>query len=283
MRPAAPRLLDPSGPLAFPTVGGAQASRPNLLPPMEQPITPGTPGTPAPGTAPIEPGTSTQLDPSKFVTQEAFNGAAAMISRMNKALESFTAQKPLAEQLAELGLIEKGDDGSYKPRGATTPQPGGKKPEDDPTARELAALKKQLADKDADLEARDRRAAELDRNRAVTAALGKAGAVNPDRDFIHVAGNVIKNENGEYVVRGKGVYGEDVDTPLEAFAADWLKKNPELMRATTMPGSGAPAKTGQPGGAASGARLIPSSQWKDMNWYAANRSKFLTGEYARGE
>jgi hypothetical protein len=230
-------------------------------------------------------GTNQQFDPTKFVSQEAFNGTAALITRMHKTLEGLTGQKPLADQLAELGLIEKADDGTFRPRSTQPDTKSRKGEEDDPLARELKALKKQLAEKDAAIEKEQAKAAEVDRNRAVIAALAKAQAINPDRDFIHVAAQVAKNDAGAYVVKTKGQYGEDVELPLEAYATEFLKKNPELQRSTTPTGSGTPPGGAKPqqGTAPNGAKLIPASQWKDMGWYAANRAKFLTGEFVRGE
>lgn len=235
-------------------------------------------GTGATGSQTGTPGTGS-LDPSKFVSVEDFGKTAAMIRGLQKTIENLSTGALTADKLAELGLLEKGDDGSFKPRSAA---PGDKKPAppaDDPLKKELDALKKQLADKDAEVESERRKVEETERNRAVIAAMSKAGAVNADRDFVHLAGKVVKSEKGGYVVKGADKYGSEIEIPLEQFTGSWLKENPELLRAQAGSGTGSrPGQGGQQGG-----NVIPKEVWKDPAWYQANRAKVISGELQLGQ
>jgi hypothetical protein len=226
------------------------------------------------------PGTgSTQLDPSKFVSTEDFGKTAAMIRGLQKTLETLAGTAMTAEKLVEMGLAEKGDDGTYKPRSAQ--QEPGKKPAaaDDPLRKELDLLKKQLADKDAAIAAEQKKLEENERNRAVIAALSKAGAVNAERDYVHLAGKVERTDQG-FTVKGKDKYGTEVPIPIEEFAAGWLKDNPELLRAQA--GSGSGTMPGRDAGTGGG-NVIPKDVWKDPVWYQANRAKVLSGELQLGK
>lgn len=147
---------------------------------------------------------------------------------------------------------------------------------------EFEALQRKLAEKDRLLEERDQQAETDKRNSAVRAALAKAGAINPDRDLVHVAAKVQKIGDG-YGSKGRDKWGAEVDISLDDLANAFLTDNPELKKGTAQPGSGTPAGGNASGSTAGGAKIIPTSQWQDMNWYAQNRAKFMSGEYVRGE
>ena len=191
--------------------------------------------TPTPGST----GDPSQNTP-QFVTQEAFNGTAAMIGRMNKTLETLSGGMLTFDKLAEVGLLDKQADGTFKPKtAAATPSP---KPAGDPPEwkAETDRLNAEIKKRDDALAAERRRTAETEQRSAIVDALNKAGAVNAGRDFIHVT-DIRKNAAGQYVQSTKDQYGADVDVPLEQAAANFLKSNPELAKAQGRPGSGTPA------------------------------------------
>ena len=87
-------------------------------------------------------------------------------------------------------------------------------------------------------------------------------------------------EGKGYVVKGKDKFENEIEIPLAEFAKTWLEANPELAKATVIPGSGTP-KSGSPATGAPGPKRIPRTQWEDMEWFAANSEKFRKGEYVR--
>lgn len=235
-------------------------------------------GTGAPGGQP-NPGTGS-LDPAKFVSVEDFGKTAAMIRGIQKSLETITGAALTADRLAELGLLEKADDGTFRAR-AAGPTPKGAPPADDPVKRDLDQLKAQLKAKDEEIATEKRKAAEAERNRAVVAAMAKAGAVNAERDHVHLAAAVVRAEDGQYVARTKGKYGEDVDVPVEEFVSGWLKANPDLMKAQGGTGTGTLPGQGARGG--HNGNVVPKTTWSDMTWYMQNREKIQRGELVLGD
>jgi len=212
-------------------------------------------------------------DPVAELTKqvEALTGRIVGIS---KAVDAASKHDPLAT-LAEIGLLEKTDSG-YVPK-AGKPKPKDGKPEDDadpPWKAEMTALKRQLTERDEQID-------NITKAQTVQAALAKAGALRPERDAVHLMGSVIKSADGKFVVKGRGKYEEEVDIPVEDYAANWLKDNPELAKATAAGGSGTPGGGGHATGG-NGAKTIPFEQWNDQNFYRANIAKFDSGEYVRG-
>lgn len=246
---------------------------------MPEPNQPGTPGNAQPG-APGTPGTE---DAPKYVTAEDFGKTAALISGMQKTLKDLQSGILTADKLAEFGLLEKDETaGTYKPK-ASQPQSAPKpKNDDDPVVARVKALEKQLADAKREKEDADRRMLETERDRAIIAALTKAGAVNPERDYVHLTSKVARGESG-YSAKGRDQYGSETDLALDDFAEQWLKSNPELRRTAAQSGSGTPHNApGKSGKTASGATVIPRSQWSDMSFFMANKTKFDSGEWVRG-
>ena len=248
---------------------------------MPEPIIP--PGEQAP---PVVPGTG---DAPQYVTTADFGKTAALISGLQKTLRTLVEGNLTADKLVELGLLEKGEsDGLYKPKAPGTkqePKPGQQqRPDDDPVILRVKNLEKQLADAKREGEDADKRVAQSELNRAVIGALTKAGAINPDRDFVHLASKVSKGESG-YTGKGKDKYDQEIDVGVEDFAEAWLKANPELRAAKSQPGSGTPS--GGAGGtgakAPNGATVITRAQWSDMSWFMTNKAKFDKGEYVRGQ
>lgn len=205
-----------------------------------------------------------------------------MIGGLQKTLRDLSGGMLSLDKLAELGLVEKAEDGSFKAKLAVTaPKPAEKKAEDDPITLRVKALEGQLAEEKKAKEQLVKDAETRDLNSAVIAALSKAGAHNPDRDFVHLTAKVLKGANG-YVVAGKDKYGADIELTLDEHADGFLKANPELRKSQQLAGSGTP-----PGGAPAGqmkgtGKVIPKATWSDMNWFAQNSAKFQSGEYLRG-
>ncbi len=207
-----------------------------------------------------------------------------MIGRMNKSLETLASGALTPDKLVELGLLEK-DDTGYKPKAVAAPkepkQPA--RPEDDPVIQRVKTLEQELAnEKKAKAEVQQQSEAS-ERDRAVIAALNKAGAVNADRDVVHVAGKVLKGDKG-YYVKAQDKYGADIQLPLDEAVELFLKANTELRKNAAAPGSGTPPGGGAPGtGPRPGQTVIPKSQWADMAWFSINQAKFHSGEYVRGQ
>jgi len=236
-----------------------------------------------------KPDTST-FDPSKFVSADVFNGTAAQIRRLNDTVTQISQRKALTlDELVEVGLLEKDDEGKFRARSAAPPDTkGGKKDDqlgdDHPAMKRLKALEKQLTDERAEKLTAIENNSKAERKSAVVAALSKEQALNADRDYIHLADRVVKNDAGAFVVKSKDQYGAEAEIPLEAYVkTDFLKANPELFKATAAPGSGTPrGGAGSGGGAGAVGREIPYEQWQDMNFVSANHAKFTSGEYVRG-
>src|SRR6185295_129089 len=102
------------------------------------------------------------------------------------------------------------------------------------------ALKKSLKEREDELAAERQRAAAVEKKNAVIAALTRAGAVNGDRDAVHVLDSVQRNDRGAYVSRTKDDLGLDIEVGLDDFAKKFLAGNPELLRAQSHAGSGTP-------------------------------------------
>jgi hypothetical protein len=217
----------------------------------------------------------------QFVTVEDFGKTAGIISGLQKALKPLSDGTAILGVLEQVGLVVKGDDGKYKPFNAQAAETT--KPDKvDPVKAENEDLKRKLTDHARQLEERDQRAAATDKQAAIVKALQDAGAHNPSRDYVHLLGPVKRNDQGEYYVDGKGKYGEDAQIPLSEFSAAFLAKNPELKSATNKTGSDTKPGASSTGVTATGAKIIPRATWTDMTYYAANREKFISGEYVRG-
>lgn len=221
----------------------------------------------------------------EFLTKAEFGGTAAMISRMNKSLEGLLSGQVSLDKLAELGLLEKAEDGSFKPKPAAAPAQQQQKPpkgeEDNPLIGRVKALESQLSEAKKREDEGKLREVQQELNKSVSAALGKAGAINADRDFVHLASKVKKDDKG-YYVDGKDKYDVEIRIPLDEAADQFLKSNPELAKAKAAAGSGSPSGAGSGTGYTGNGKVIPKAQWGDMTWMAANHAKFLSGEYVRG-
>jgi len=209
-----------------------------------------------------------------FVTAADFGKTAALVGDMKKQLGGMLT----ADTLVEAGMFERGEDGKLKLKAVTPPEPP--KPGTDPNSEatkkfeaELAKMQSQLASERKARETAEAQAIEAERNRTIQEALTKAGAVNPQRDYVHLQSAVKRKDDGTLVAVTKDKWGADIEVPVEEFANQWLTSNPELKRATTQQGSGAPA-----GGGTLPANTVPRSKMQDTNWYMANREKILSGE-----
>lgn len=174
----------------------------------------------------------------EFISKDEFTKTLqAVKGEFSRKLEALTSKMPTLDTFAELGLLEKDEAGSYKPRqsGQQT-----KKTEPSDLEKQVADLRKAITARDEALAKADQDRQTLELKTAVINALGKAGAVNPDRDHVHVISNIKKADSG-YVAKAKDQYGTETDVPLESFVNDWLKSNPELKKASGLPGSGVPA------------------------------------------
>lgn len=233
-------------------------------------------GTGSPGGQAGTPGTGAG---PQYVTVEDFGKTAAMIRGIQKSLETINTSALTADKLAELGLLEKADDGTFHAKQAAQ---GGKDkpPADDPIKRELDALKRQLAAKDEEVASERRKVEQAERTRAVIEALTDAGAINPQRDHVHLVSQIERSEAGEFAAKGRDQYGSEVAIPLKNYVGDWLKANPDLMKAQGGTGTGA-----MPGQGARGTQtgnVVPKAVWTDMSWYARNRDKIMNGEITLG-
>lgn len=240
--------------------------------------TPGQPGTPATGTAPQTPATG---DVPQYVERKDIDGIASQIRKINEAIGKLP--NPL-EALAELGLLEKTSDGKFAVKAPAAPAPAGTpkpKTEDDdsPLAKEVKTLRQQMQDKDNQIEEQKKQSAAQARDRAVIDAMKDAGAYKAERDFVHFREKVVLNEQGQYVVKSKDQYGNDVDQPLKDFIGASVKDNPELFKNASQPGSGTPSGSQA---IPAGSRVIPKSTWSETSFYMANKAKFDSGEFIRG-
>src|SRR5437763_9770925 len=75
--------------------------------------TPGTPGS-TPG---VTPPAQTQNTP-EYLTKEEFNRTAAFIRGLGEKLEGLTKNVPTMDVFVSMGLLEKAEDGTYKPKAA---------------------------------------------------------------------------------------------------------------------------------------------------------------------
>jgi hypothetical protein len=234
-------------------------------------------------------GTGEGFDPQLFVDRKTFDGVAAALRRFEGSLKSIQDAQLTSDKLVELGVLEKAEDGVYRPKAHVAGNgdgPDGKgkpKPDDEWKKRmetTVANLNTKLADKDKELAAERERVEQSERKRAVIAALTKAGAVNPERDHVHLVGQV-QRVDGNLVAKGKDEFGAETTVTLDDLAIAYLKTNPELARAQAQTGSGTPAGGGSGAGGSTG-KVIPKAQWNDAAFMAANKKRFDTGELTYG-
>lgn len=247
----------------------------------------GAGGTGQPGGAASNPGTGAGAgDQPKFVTEETFGKTAAMIRKLSTTVEGMQGSAVTLDKLAEVGLFEKvEEDGKvvYKPKTTAAPAKPEKKADDDPLVLRVKALEGQLAKANKEKEEADRRVEEDRRNRELTLALEKAGAVKADRDYVHLVPKLVKGSDGTWVVPGKDQHGFDKEFTLEEYADLFLKENPELRKAQGQGGSGTPTGSTAVGGMINGKPIIPKAQWTNPVWYAANRDKVMKQEVVLGD
>ena len=232
-----------------------------------------TNNTPASGSTPTnqpaqnQPQSQNQNQPD-FVTKDEFGRTAAFIRGLKDTVEALQKSMPTLDTFVSLGMLERVDDGTYKPKPA---QQAAHSPAQQPQHQQSSntaepewkqavdALKKSLKAKDDELAAERQRAADGERKNAVISALARAGAVNPDRDAVHVLNGIQKNDKGQYVSRAKDDLGLDIEVSLEDFVTKFLQTNPELKKASGHAGSGTPA---EPVAARLPAKSPPSSTWR---------------------
>ena len=249
---------------------------------LQQQMEGDAPGTPAPGHGDT-PGTPEGGDKApEFLTKEEFGRTAAMIRGLNESLQNMQKGMLTPDSLAQFGLIEKGEDGNYRPKAAAPKDDKNVKPrEDDPVIQRVKALEAQLAEERRLKEETQRQIEDTNITNALITALSEAGAVNAKRDYVHLKPEVFKGDKG-YLAKGRDKWGAEEDIPLLKHAEDFLKKNPELAKAANTGGSGTPTGP-QPKGVPAGSKVISRAQWSDMTFYVANRGKFESGEYIRGQ
>jgi hypothetical protein len=248
---------------------------------MPEPQQPPAGGTPQPGAATQNPGT--EGDP-QYVTVADFGKTAAVISGLQKTLKELSGGVLTLDKLAEVGLLEKDDTGAFKPRGVKSepPQQQQKRDDNDPVVQRLKTLEKQLADERREKEELAKAGLENEKRSSLVDALTKAGAINPGRDVVHIAAKFAKDADGKFVTKGRDKYGSEVDLTADEFAELFLKENPELRKTQSQPGSGTPSGAQQRQGGKPGQTVVPRAQWQDMNYFMANKAKFDSGEYVRG-
>jgi len=230
----------------------------------------GTPGTPTPGT-----GTG---DQPEYLSKKEFGQTAALISGLKKNLETLSGSaltsEKLNEALAGAGILVKQEDGTFKPAfQAPTAKPEDKgTPPPNPLEGRVKNLEKQLADAQKAVEDERTKTADEKLNRAAVEALRKAGAVNPERDYVHLKA-MITADGDAYFVKTKDTSGVEQQFALEDYAGTWLEGNPELRKAQGAAGSGT-----KPGTGGSGVQTASLEQARDPEWYLANRDKIAKGE-----
>lgn len=173
------------------------------------------------------------VDAPQYLTKDEFSKSAAYFRRV---AEENTSLKEMVG-----ALVEKGEDGVYKLK--ATPQPVTPPKKDDKVPEwqtEMNAMKSELKKRDDLIADKDRKFAESSKRAAIIEALAKANAVNPQRDAVHLFDAIKTNSDGKYVSYSKDENGLDVETPLDVFAAGFIKSNPELLRAQGKSGSGTP-------------------------------------------
>lgn len=174
-----------------------------------------------------------------ILTKNEFSGTAAMLRGMNDSLTAMKTANPL-DALVTAGVLEKKADGTYAAKAVTAAAPA--KKEDVPAWQtQIDQLIAQGAAKDKALAASNeaREAGEL--KSAVVMAFEKAGAMNANRDYVHVLPNVKKATDGTYHTISKDQFGVETPVALDVAFGTFLKGNPELMKASGKPGSGTPA------------------------------------------
>lgn len=213
-----------------------------------------------------------------------------MIRGLDTTLKTLQGGMLTLDALAQVGLLEVEEvDGkkTYKPKGATTPA-AKVRADDDPLFQRVKTLEAQLDKARKDNEAKDAAVAQSARDTAIMAALREAGAVNPERDFTHLKDRVLNSEKG-YYAKGVDDAGYEIEVKLPDLAVLFLKQNPELKKAASQGGAGSPGAAGAgvkgAPGLKPGQTLIPKTQWAnpDMTWFMANKSKFDSGEFVRGQ
>ena len=214
-----------------------------------------------------------------------------MIRGLSDGLKALQGGMLTLDALAQVGLLEAEEvDGKkqYKPKGSTTPAgaPAPKaRADDDPLFQRVKTLEAQLEKARKDKEVADTAVTESSRDNAIIEALREAGAVNPQRDFMHLKSKVLKGDTG-YFAKGVDEAGYEVEVKLPDLVKEFLKTNPELRRAVTQGGAGSPAGGQQGQGAPNlrpGQQVVPKTQWSNMDWFMNNRAKFATGEFLRGQ
>jgi hypothetical protein len=227
--------------------------------------------TPTPGSTPAPAQNQPQNTPD-YLTKEEFSKSAAFIRGLSDRLETLTKTVPTMDLFVQLGMLEKSEDGSYKPKaGPSTEKPAEKAPEPEWKGA-VEELKKSLKAKEDELTAERQRATEVEKKNAVISALSKAGAVNPGRDAVHILSGIHKNDKGDYVARGKDDLGLDTETGLEDFIGKFLQQNPELKKASGHSGSGTPASANTSSG------TTITREQMSPEWYSKNRDKIVSGE-----
>ena len=247
----------------------------------------GNPPTPATGDKPPDnkPGTGADDLTKLFVSKEDFGKTAGHIRGLGEKLNALAASALTADKLVEILALEKDEaTGKFRLPKAPDPPANGTPPrgEDDPVMKRVKALEQQVADKNKEIADERARAEATTRDTALISALQKAGAINPNRDFVHLRDKVAKGDKG-YTAKTVDEYGAEHDSDLDAFAEQYLKQNPELKKATQQGGSGTPPGPGSKPGMRPGSTVIPKSQWGDVQFMVDNRKKFESGEYLRGE
>jgi hypothetical protein len=229
------------------------------------------------------------IDPQNFVSREDFGKTAATINGLKKTIEGLTSNALTLDKLVEIGLFSRTEDGKFALAGAAPPSATKQEP-GQPTAQELAlqrrieAMETERKKEREQLDTERRRTAEISRNTAIQQELQKAGAMRPDRDYVHIAANVVQDENGSYVVKGKDKYGADTSFTVTEYVEKFLTENPELKKApASNGGSGTTTQPQQrnapaPGSTHNGKPVIPKSTWSNAQWYMDNSDKVFRGE-----
>src|ERR1017187_6374549 len=224
--------------------------------------------TPTPGSTPAAPASTTP----EYLTKEEFSRSAACTRGLSEKLDGLVKAVPTMDTFVSLGLLEKAEDGSFKPKAAAAPAAPTKTEPNTLVADMEARFRAELKTRDDALIDERRKSADTAQRSAVGEALNKAGAVNAGRDVIHVSG-IVKNAAGEYVQTVKDEFGAAKEITLDEAANIFLKANPELKRASGIPGSGTPAgSTFSPG-----TQIVSRAQMSDPAWYAKNREGVMSG------
>lgn len=206
-----------------------------------------------------------------FVKQSDLNPTAALIRGLKESVEALKGQNPL-ETLVSLGLLEKASDGSYRPKVAGTSAKKDNEPEPEWKV-ELKKMQEQLAAKDRQLAAEKQQREQAELRSAVIAALEKAGAVNPGRDYVHVIQQVKRAEDGSFFVSKTNDYGVEEKGSLEAAFIEFLKANPELRKASGHAGSGTPGNSHVPGKPVNNNDIDALAQLTTEQYFAQMRQK----------